>query len=398
MSVGVPTARAQWGAIMDALNAAADVVLDNPHITSEVVKSEGVQYLTRFVGAANTFEMESDSAYPQFARVFSPDNNWALPCPDGVYLTAPLDGAHNYRVWGSRGTSHMLVAEVFKGSFSDIPHMSVHDSRSDVKLGENGEVEFFLGREKLSDNWLTIPPGPSVFLLRQWFYDWDVEEQGQFFIERIGATYPAPPVTSEVLAERLARYTHFLRSTSAAFVTSAAQHYSAPSDRIPFPKVMAEISEEHENPDAYSMRGQVYGLGHYKCELDEAVILEVEPPECPYWSFALFSQYWERSDWLTRPTSINGHQAVLGEDGVFRAVISHRDPGVPNWLDAGHRTIGLIGGRYYGAAAVPEPTLRVVKVDELRAALPTSTPTVTPAMREAELGRRQAALRRRFQP
>ena len=392
------TARAQWDAIMEALNAAADVVLDDPHITSEVVKSEGVQYLTRFVGAANIFEMESDSAYPQFARVFSPDNNWALPCPDGVYLTAPLDGAHNYRVWGTRGTSHMLVAEVFKGSFSDIPHMSVYESHSDWKLGENDEVELFLGQEKLSDNWLTIPPGSSMLLLRQWFYDWDVEEQGQFFIERIGATYPAPPVTSEVLTERLARYTDFLRNTSAAFVKSAAQHYSAPSGRIPFPQVMAEISEEQENLDPYSMRGQVYGLGHYKCELDEAVILEVEPPDCPYWSFALFSQYWERSDWLTRPTSINGHQAVLGEDGVFRAVISHRDPGVPNRLDAGHRPIGLIGGRYYGAATVPEPTLRVVKLDELRAALPASTPTITPAARAAELGRRQAALRRRFQP
>ena len=34
---------------------------------------------------------------------------------------------------------------------------------------------------------------------------------------------------------------------------------------------------------------------------------------------------------------LNGHQAVL-DDGVFRAVVAHRDPGVANWLDtAGNR-------------------------------------------------------------
>ncbi|HVE24711.1 MAG TPA: hypothetical protein VNC22_04875 [Sporichthya sp.] len=391
-------ARAQWNALTDALAAAADVVLDDPRITSDLVRSEGVQYLTRFLGAANVFEMEADPAYPRLVRVFSPENNWALPCPDGLYLMAPLDGAHTYRVWGRRGTAHLFVTEVFKGGFSDIPHMAVFDSRSEWTLGPDGEIEFVLSQEERPGNWLRIPPGPSVLLLRQWFYDWEKEEQGEFLLERVGARYPAPPVTAEVMEERIARYTKFLRSTSAAFVKSAAQHYAAPADRVPFPRVMAEISEESDNPDAYSMRGQVYGLGHYRCELDEAVLLEVTPPECEYWSFALFSQYWERTDWIGRPTSINGHQAFLGDDGVFRAVIAHQDPGVPNWLDAGHRVVGLIGGRYYGAADVPEPSLRTVKFDELRNALPASTPHITDQVRQDELRRREAALARRYRP
>lgn len=388
-------ARTQWSQIMSGLAAAADAVLDDPRVTSDLVRSEGVQYLTRLLGAANIFEMESDPAYPHLVRVFAPDNNWALPCPDGLYLTAGLDGAHTYRVRGRRGTALMFVTEVFKGSFSDIPRMSVFDSRSEWALGPDDEIEFVLSQDERPGNWIKIPPGPSVLLLRQWFYDWDKEEQGDFVIERVGATYPAPPVTPALMAQRLTRYADFLRNTSVAFVRSAAQHYAAPADRIPFPKVMAEISEEHDNPDAYSMRGQVYGLGHYRCELDEAVIMEVEPPDCPYWSFALFTQFWERTDWWARPTSINGHQAVL-VDGVFRAVISHRDPGVPNWLDAGHRVVGLIGGRYYGSATVPEPTLRVVKLADVKASLPKSTPVVSPDERQDELQRREAALRRRF--
>ena len=83
---------------------------------------------------------------------------------------------------------------------------------------------------------------------------------------------------------------------------------------------------------------------------------------------------------------------------MFRAVIAHQDPGVPNWLDAGHRIVGLIGGRYYGAAEVPEPSLRTVKFDELRTALPASTPHITDQVRQDELRRREAALARRYRP
>ncbi|MGI9642781.1 MAG: hypothetical protein ACR2N9_08360, partial [Acidimicrobiia bacterium] len=92
-----------------------------------------------------------------------------------------------------------------------------------------------------------------------------------------------------------------------------------------------------------------------------------------------------------RQTSLNGHQAQLDDDGVFRAVIAHHDPGVPNWLDTAGYTRAPLNGRWLHATEFPEPELRVVPLGQVREHLPPSTPSVTPEERTRALRRRQAA-------
>lgn len=385
-----------WERAHRALDAAARTLLDNPHVNDGPDRDEAVRFVTRFLTAASTFELESDPCYPHLERVFSSlGGNWFLPCPDGLYLYAVLDGRFDYRIECTRGTAHMLVAEVFQGGFHDVPNMRVFDSRSDFDIDEHGRFEITLGRDEGPGNRLRIPPGPSLVLLRQWFYDWDTEERGQFVIERVGEMEAALRPADLTLSSRWQRYVDFLDTTAASLIASVATHYGSPADRVPFPPMMKAVSDSDDD-DPYSMRGQVYGQGYYRCEPGEAVIMELEPPDCEYWSFALYSHFWEIHDWLFRATSINGRQAVLDDDGRFRAVISHSDPGVLNWLDAGGRTFGLIGGRYYGTRSVPEPTLRTVPLADIRDHLPAGSASVTPADRTESMRRRVRALRRRF--
>jgi hypothetical protein len=84
------------------------------------------------------------------------------------------------------------------------------------------------------------------------------------------------------------------------------------------------------------------------------------------------------------------------DDGVFRAVVAHHDPGVANWLDTGgnRRGPGMI--RWVRADAAPVPSTRMVPFDQLDAELPPSTPRVAPAERQAVLAARRAAIRQRF--
>jgi hypothetical protein len=96
-----------------------------------------------------------------------------------------------------------------------------------------------------------------------------------------------------------------------------------------------------------------------------------------------------------RQSSLNGHQAMLDPDGMFRAVIAHRDPGVPNWLDAAGHTDGLIVCRYFRPESVEEPVFRVVPFDKVRDELPASTMTVAPGERDEVLRRRMHSVRRR---
>ena len=52
-----------------------------------------------------------------------------------------------------------------------------------------------------------------------------------------------------------------------------------------------------------------------------------DPPDALYWSVSLGNYWWETIDYANRQSSLNGHQAVLDADGVFRAVVAHARPG-----------------------------------------------------------------------
>jgi hypothetical protein len=86
---------------------------------------------------------------------------------------------------------------------------------------------------------------------------------------------------------------------------------------------------------------------------------------------------------------------VLDTDGVFRAVIAHTDPGVPNWLDTAGHPVGLIAARYFRAETTPVPTMRTVPLAALRDHLPADTLKVTPAQRQESLRARALSVRRR---
>jgi len=115
-----------------------------------------------------------------------------------------------------------------------------------------------------------------------------------------------------------------------------------------------------------------------------------------YWSVSLATWWWEAIDPATRQSSLNGHQATLDQDGVFRAVLSHDDPGVANWLDTAGHAKGTLIARLVDAEAAIEPIYRVVPRDALFQHLPADVPRVEPAERENRLARRREAFVRRY--
>jgi hypothetical protein len=126
------------------------------------------------------------------------------------------------------------------------------------------------------------------------------------------------------------------------------------------------------------------------------VILECRPPPCRHWSVSLASWWWEAIDFAARQSSLNHAQVRLDTDGVFRGVIAHEDPGVPNWLDCAGHERGTLIARFVMAEAAPSLRSRTVKLAAVRDALPDDTPRVDPSAREASLARRRRAVWRRF--
>ncbi|MGH9080563.1 MAG: DUF1214 domain-containing protein, partial [Acidimicrobiales bacterium] len=129
---------------------------------------------------------------------------------------------------------------------------------------------------------------------------------------------------------------------------------------------------------------------------DEALLIEVTPPAALYWSVSLGSYWWESIDYANRQSSLNGHQARLDPDGVFRAVVAHADPGLANWLDTAGNHHGAMIFRWLRAEAAPVPDVGVVPVADLMDALPRRSPRIGAAERRQELADRRAAVERRF--
>jgi len=254
----------------------------------------------------------------------------------------------------------------------------------DLKADAEGRLEIVLSATPQPSNWVRLDPEARWLYLRQYFYDWEMEEPADLVIERIGAEYPPPLPTSESIARRVDRLIGWVPTWYRHLERRIETYFEAPADRCLFTMSSA------------GMDGLHYGKGHFRLREDEAVVLEFRPPECRYWSVQVMSNFWESQEFDVRQTSLNAHQAHLDPDGVFRAVISTRDPGVANWLDPVGHQAGLICVRVLYPDRAPEVTLRVVRFDAVRTALHPATPAVSPAARSESLRGRMLSARRRF--
>lgn len=378
---------AQAKRLFDTLERGTGVTMfDNRHVTNEFMRGQGLRYLTRLFAAHLSAVLESDAAYPKVTKVESPWLNYGYPNPGGTYHYAALSGEYEYRVYGHRGTARLFDLEVWDGVYgtymddattrSARPHGGMRDiagGKSDMEIPADGSFHFILSRDERPGNWIGLPDGPAHLIMRQWYYDVENEVPGQLFIERIGATYPRPPLTEDALATSFERMIKAMEQIPIVCAMGMEQHFAGDPSTVPFPTMLV-ATDDGAN---VGFRNQYYGRGHFQCAPDEAVIMEVDVPNAEYWMFSLLTVFWESYDWFGHQISINGHQAVIDDDGKFRAVIAHRDPGVPNWLDTCGNTTGLIGGRYNWTEDVPIPRLTTVPFDAVRDFLPAGTPKIS---------------------
>jgi hypothetical protein len=386
---------AVWHEFCETLGRARRLVLGEDVPASPRDRAEGFRYLMRFLAAGNTLCIEhADPDYPEFGRMVDHTMSWGLDAPDCLYLYATVRGDATYRISGNRGTANHIDIQVNYGHFAlgDISAWGTIASMNggELTVGPNGTFELILSPDSHDGNWLPLKPNAEFVLIRQYFNDWEAERPADLIIERVGAEYPVPPLRSDQIAARFDRLCMWLEKGAALWEQmSKAMVRNMPPNSV-------NVMPPDESDKRAGMRGQAYGMGNFRCAPGEAVIVEFRPPRCQHWSASLANWYWESLDFATRQSSLNGHQAVLDSDGVFRAVIAHEDPGVPNWLDPAGHTEGSLVIRFLLAETAPQPTVHTVELANVRSELPADTPRVDPATRAAILQRRRRAVWRRY--
>ena len=368
-----------WRAVVKAMGELEALVWKDLRVTDDLTRAEGLRYLTRLIAGALPITMEeSNPDYPRFLQLLSTRLQWGLPSADCHYQWAPVHGDNVYRISGDRGTAKMFDIESRRNHFARLGEWTLHARLPKAEVGPNNHVDIVLSRKRPAGakNWLELPDGPGELIFRQYFYDWTTEQAARLTIINEGAKYPPPPLTQADIRRNAALFCDFLSQATAIFRKSVETYYAAPPNTLAFDGI------------DYGWRAIQYGKGPYQCALDEALILECQLPKTEYWNIQIGSHFWEARDYHLRQTSLNGHQAYVEDGGVFRAVISHDDPGIANWLDAGGHPSGLISIRYYEADSLPLPTIRKVKRAQLDALLPASIPRLSAEERQKILRER----------
>lgn len=365
-----------WREVVKVMGDLEKLVWNDPLVTDDLTRAEGVRYLTRLIAGALPMTMElADPNYPQFFHLLSTRIHWGLPATDCHYQWASVHGDNVYRISGDRGTARVFDIETRKDHFAHIAEWTLHDRLTQFEVGPGNHVDIILSRERPPGvrNWIQLAEGPGNIIFRQYYYDWNTEQPARLTIVNESATYPPPALSTAAIADGLELFCDWLRQVPARFQQVVNSYYAAPANSMVFDTI------------DFGWKSLKYGKGIYQCAPDEALILEVKLPKSYYWSIQLCSHYWEARDYHLRQTSLNGHQAQIDDDGMFRAVISHEDPGIANWLDAGGHEKGLLAIRYYEPDSTPIPTMRRVKLSELRSALPASTPSISVEARQKSL-------------
>lgn len=343
-----------------------------------------------------------DTRYPDFWPVYNQAFNFGFPNPDDAYYMAVVDDDGVYAISGYRESVRMVDFQVCSNLMMAYglgatsakqlsPPTSNYNIDQGVEFGDDGSFQVILSAQRpegYTGDWWKLESGSTFILVRQRAYNWLREVDARLTIERLDVPAIRPRPGAEDIAERLAAFPLWMENWTRLMLDFGVGLRSAG---------LVNKLGINEQPGGVSL--QKYVMGMFDLAEDEALILETDIPEtCEYWMFHLTDEMMASIDPMNRQTSLNGHQARLDGDGKFRAVISARDPGVPNWLDNGGYQRGGIVGRWMYSSSYPLPRLAKVKAAEVSSYLPQDTPEVLPAERDKTIRvrRRGAQMRRRW--
>lgn len=379
-----------WSDYADLLKPAEELLARTAFPGSEAMKAQLWRQFAMNLSQGYFLLFQSTPDHPEFAP-FENSVFLAQPNPDAVYYYAPVDGRGVYRVTGERGDAP--VAGFALGNriigMDPMPGKGLgnHDF-DDLEIGPDGRFEVIFSNERPADhdgNWIRLPEEADFILVRQFSYDWGNERDVRLAIERVDAPPVRPALTAGEIDAKLEHlfggYVRNLSQISIGAVARCAERGFVNSFNV---TSFAELGNGRDWPQAYFET--VFDIGE-----DEALIIESElPEERPYWNIQVIDALWNQIDYVYRQSSLNGLQAKVDADGKFRAVLSHTDPGIANWLDTGGHRYGMLIGRWYRCSGHPTPLVTRVKFADLPTRLSEH------AVRIDEADRREALRRRRI--
>jgi hypothetical protein len=375
---------AAWSHLLHRLESAAETVGSDPASRNRLDFAAGMRHLLVLLAAGidEALRFDPDPILSVERASTNDVVTWGMECPDCLYTRAAMRGDESYRLFGNRGTARYVGLQTMNGISS-----TANALVDELDVDMHGNFEVVLSAEEHDGNWMRIEGADPTLTVRHFFYDWDTEVPSSLRIERIGDSAPRaiPGIDANVVMSRqLVALGDFVHDNLRFFLQFGV---AAPPNGFLPPIDYTAIGAAAENRPV---------IGRWELGSEEALILEVGPPQGVYWSFSLGNPWWETIHYGRRQSSLNGHQAVVDSDGLVRVVVCGRDPGVSNWLDTAGFSNGAMILRCVRTITAPTPRARLIPFDDIASALPADTTKITPEERASVLERRRRAVHERF--
>jgi len=366
-----------------------------PDDDRELNTYEALRHLLRNISFGHAAHVEGDYGNPTLTKMGGTNRiQFQLQSTDCNYHSAILHGDYSYRLRGYRGTCAVFQMSTYSSHSCDFAggwKMVANANNIDTpQFAAGREIDVVLSRNRPDDLgdavWLELPEGRCELHIRQYYADWFTEQPAQLALTCENQIFPPPLLDQQSSEERFRRLVDLLRVHADFAEAGIKAHLASPPDHI----------ARFVVPGAFA--GTDYFSGAFRVRPDEAVLIEIDAPDCEYWNVELAQLQWEPGDYWARLVSYNLAQVHYEAGGKVRFIASWNDPGLPNWFDCSGRTLHLIGFRFFECrSGQAEPRVRTVPFAELDRHISPDLPRISRAERQAQMEARLLSVyRRRF--
>jgi len=371
----------------DAVTAAEALIANPPFEISEQERAEGYDYLAGSIRASLQMAFDYDLVHPVLVNPTHQYARQGLDNPDAIYFNAYLTEGASYEVFGVRGTASDLSFQIMDGSYSDTgapTTVAAFDDRQ-LDIAEDGSFSWKFGPE------LGLKKGATL-IIREVFNNWNTETRSTLQLQRLDtAGVPRAPFAMDGVAKRYGVAAKMLiGKINTWFEFPKWFTYVEPVNTLTVPK---------STPGG--LASQFSSLGHYELTDDQALIVTVPVPHCDYYAIQIGSKWYVSTDYEHYQSSLTKAQSQADEDGMFRYVVSTRNPGIANWLDTTGHPAGVMMLRWQrierDLTEQDGPRVELVAFDDIAAHLPYyATNQVTPEQYSTRIADRQVGIARRM--
>jgi hypothetical protein len=379
--------------------AAARVTIDtSPFVRDDADRTLGRQFLRTVVNWSLAVALNLDPEHPMMQLLPDPETRLGFNNPDNLYYVARVTDTGTYRISGQRGTSiglMVLALQELPGNGDGSGVTTAFLTGDDLELDANGSYSITLGVERPAvGNWLPLAPGTDNLLVRFTFQDWTRERPGSIAIERLDV--------ADLGRARMTR-----DDDAAAVLDDAARSIELQAQFYRDQGLLVTALPANTMIPPRQARGegvhaaQWNSSGPFDLADDEALVVTIkDAPHSRYHDTMVADPWLNTLEFVEHQAGLNRAQARVDADGFLRYVVSAHDPGVPNWLDTTGQRHGILFSRWQdvrgGLTAEHAPVTQVLKLAELRNALPDETPPVSRTARARQLADRERQVRERF--